>query len=106
MQALFYLEKGRENDIEERLALFCRSRNPSKKVIPFFMELVRGVLSVQPEIDAVIERFSSNWKVGRMAGVDRSVLRMAVYEMLCCTDIPTKVSINEAIDIGKKFGSL
>jgi N utilization substance protein B len=53
----------------------------------------------------VIERYSSNWKVQRMACVDRNILRMAVYELLYCADIPAKVSINEAVDIAKKFGA-
>ena len=52
-----------------------------------------------------MNRFSSNWKMHRMSGVDRNMLRLAVYEALFCDDIPVKVSINEAIDIGKKFGS-
>ena len=57
------------------------------------------------EIDALIERFSKNWKIRRMSCVDRNVMRIAVYELLYCQDIPPKVSINEAVDIGKKFGT-
>ncbi len=55
-------------------------------------------------LDAIIERFSDNWKIDRMARVDRNILRMAVFELLFCEDIPPKVTINEAIDVGKKFG--
>ena len=57
------------------------------------------------QIDAIIERFSNNWKLSRMSGVDRNIMRIAVFEMLFCRDIPPKVSINEAIDVGKKFGT-
>ncbi len=57
------------------------------------------------EIDSIIERFSSNWKISRMSCVDRNIMRLAVYELLYCEDIPPKVSINEAIDIGKKYGT-
>jgi N utilization substance protein B len=57
------------------------------------------------EIDAVIERYSDNWKISRMSGVDRNILRIAIYELMYCNDIPYKVTINEAIDIGKRFGS-
>jgi len=53
----------------------------------------------------MIERFSKNWKLNRMSCVDRNILRMAVYEILFRREIPPKVSINEAIDIGKKFGT-
>jgi N utilization substance protein B len=69
------------------------------------MKLVKGVLKNKPQIDILIERFSKNWRVQRMACVDRNVMRIAVFEMLFCPDIPPKVSINEAIDIGKKFGT-
>ena len=55
--------------------------------------------------DTVIEQFSSNWKLSRMSCVDRNVLRIAVFELLYCADIPPKVSINEAIDVGKRFGT-
>ncbi len=90
---------------EEKLSLFSENFLPSAQIRPFFLHLVRGVSSARAEIDALIERFSSNWKIGRMSGVDRNVLRVGVFEMLCCPDIPCKVSINEAIDLGKKFGT-
>ena len=56
-------------------------------------------------IDRIVETYSDNWKVFRMPRVDRNVIRVAVYEMLWIEDIPAKVSINEAIDIGKRFGT-
>ena len=59
----------------------------------------------ESEIDTLIERFSKNWKIHRMSCVDRNVMRIAVYELLYCEDIPPKVSINEAVDVGKKFGT-
>ncbi|MBU0698289.1 MAG: transcription antitermination factor NusB [Pseudomonadota bacterium] len=104
MQALFYMDMG-QNDSKEILERFCENFTPSKKALPFFLKLVKGVMHARPEIDAVIERFSNNWKLSRMAGVDRNIMRIAVYELICCHDIPCKVSINEAIDIGKKFGT-
>jgi len=63
------------------------------------------VLKSRSELDALIERFSENWSLERMSGVDRNAMRIAVYELACCRDIPAKVSINEAVDIGKKFGT-
>jgi N utilization substance protein B len=104
MQALFQIEMI-QDDSEEALELFCRHFRVSKSVRPFFLRLVEGVKECQPEIDALIERFSQNWKIGRMSRVDRNVLRVAVYELLHCHDIPPKVSINEAIDIAKRFGT-
>ena len=78
---------------------------PARKPSPFFRHLVGGVIDRGSEIDDIIVRFSSNWKMSRMSCVDRNVMRIAVYEMLYCGDIPAKVSINEAIDVGKKYGT-
>jgi len=104
IQALFFMDM---NDIfaEEKLSLFCENFLPSSQVRPFFLNLVRGVSSARSEIDTLMERFSNNWKISRMSGVDRNIMRVAIFEMLCCKDIPCKVSINEAIDLGKKFGT-
>ena len=104
MQALFYMDMG-QNDSKEAVKLFCENFVTSKRNLPFFLELINGVIEAMPEIDSAIERFSSNWKISRMSIVDRNIMRLAVYEMLFRKDIPSKVSINEAIDIGKKFGT-
>ena len=104
MQALFYMD-SRSNLSQESVEQFCQNFPPSPKMIPFFLKLVEGVLKTQPEIDALIERHSKNWKIHRMSLVDRNVMRIAIYELLYCGDIPAKVSINEAVDIGKKFGT-
>ncbi len=104
MQALFFMDVRRDFS-EETFGRFCANFAPKPDVRPFFLRLVRGVLRSQTELDALIERFSENWSLGRMSGVDRNVMRIAVYEMVCCRDIPAKVSINEAVDIGKKFGT-
>ena len=104
MQALFYMDM-RSDFSEATFGRFCANFAPKPDVRPYFLRLVRGVLRSQTELDALIERFSENWSLGRMSGVDRNVMRIAVYEMVCCRDIPAKVSINEAVDIGKKFGT-
>ena len=104
MQALFFMDVN-QNISQEMLERFCNNFNPPDKVRPFFLKLSRGVMSALPKIDAIIERFSKNWRMNRMSSVDRNIMRIAVYEIICCSDIPSKVSINEAIDIGKKFGT-
>ncbi len=104
MQALFYMDI-RKDASEETLEYFCGCFCPSKKSRPFFRKLVIGVLGKKGQIDALVERFSQNWNINRMSCVDRNVMRIAIYEMLYCDDIPPKVSINEAVDIGKKFGT-
>ena len=104
MQALFYMDMQNKVSLQ-MLENFCGNFPPSKKAQPFFLKLVNGVLAERCEIDALIEKFSKNWKISRMACVDRNVMRIAVYELLYCDDIPAKVSINEAVDVGKKFGT-
>ena len=104
MQALFSMDMS-QNGSKDILERFCDNFKPSSKALSFFLKLVQGVLHTRTEIDAVIERYSENWKLNRMSCVDRNIMRVAVYELLCCQDIPHKVSINEAIDIGKKFGT-
>jgi N utilization substance protein B len=104
MQALFYLDMIRDES-KESLDVYYGNFSPSKQAVPFFRKLVEGVRQSKHEIDSTIERFSSNWKLHRMPHVDRNILRIAVFEMLYCEDIPIKVSINEAIDIGKKYGT-
>jgi len=104
MQALFYMDLN-QNDSDELLERFCLNFTFSKKARPFFLKLIKGVIQAKPEIDSIIETYSDNWKINRMACVDRNIMRIAVYELLYCQDIPSKVSINEAIDVGKKFGT-
>jgi N utilization substance protein B len=104
LQALYYLDV-RKDESPEALALYQQCFPPSKQANPFFNRLVEGILRNRPRLDALIERFSSNWKISRMSCVDRNIMRMAAYELLYCEDIPAKVSINEAVDIGKRFGT-
>jgi N utilization substance protein B len=104
MQALFCMDM-QKNSSPQMLERFCEHFYASGKPQQFFLQLVQGVIGAADEIDALIERFSMNWKLGRMSAVDRNVMRIAVYEIIYCEDIPPKVSINEAVDIGKKFGT-
>ena len=67
--------------------------------------LIRGSLEHRAQIDALISQHAKNWDIHRMAAVDRNILRLAIYEMLHREDIPPVVSINEAVDIAKKFST-
>jgi len=104
LQALFFVDMSRY-DSKEALLLFRERFNPSEAILPFFIELTNGVTRNRENIDTIVERFSKHWKLGRMSCVDRNILRIAVFEILRCGDIPAKVSINEAIEIGKKYGT-
>jgi transcription antitermination protein NusB len=71
----------------------------------FADKLIRGVLEHRPILDKSIEEHAQNWDLNRMAVVDRNILRMAIYEMLYRDDIPPVVSINEAVDVAKKYST-
>jgi N utilization substance protein B len=72
---------------------------------PFADQLVHGVRAHLAEIDALITRASRNWRLERMARVDRNLLRLAIYELKHSPDVPAKVAINEAIEIAKRYGT-
>ena len=67
--------------------------------------LIRGALEHREQADAIITKHAKNWELHRIAAVDRNILRLAIYEMLHRDDIPPVVSINEAVDIAKKFST-
>lgn len=71
---------------------------------PFFEELVFGVLEQKDKLDDMISQHLVNWKLDRIANVDRAILRLSVYEMVHQEDIPISVSMNEAIELAKLFG--
>ncbi|HQL00261.1 MAG TPA: transcription antitermination factor NusB [Smithellaceae bacterium] len=92
-------------DVEKALELFWGNFIAPKSAKEFAAELVEGAWRHKDELDRLIAQCSDNWSLGRMSKVDISILRMAVYEFLYCDDIPSKVTINEAVDLGKIFGS-
>lgn len=71
----------------------------------FANDLVRGFGARAGEVDEVIKKSSQNWRLERMSRVDRNVLRLGVYELLALSDVPRKVTLNEAIELAKKFGA-
>jgi len=90
---------------EEAVKDFWETRNESNEVRRFANRIISGVKDDQERIDEFIVGHSRHWKISRMGRIDRNVLRMAVWEFLHCDDIPPKVSIDEAIELGKKFGT-
>jgi transcription antitermination factor NusB len=78
---------------------------PSRSIRVFSRKLVCGVRENIKCLDSMIRRSSKNWRLERMSVVDRSILRLASYEILFMDDIPYKVSIDEAVELGKKFGT-
>ena len=104
IQVIFSLDFG-VNSPEEAFELVYRNFDPDEQIKGFSKELVLGVWEKRKQIDEMINRASKNWRIDRMSRVDKSILRLATYEILYRDDIPPKVSINEAIEIAKKFGN-
>jgi N utilization substance protein B len=92
-------------DVEKAIELFWGNFVAPKTAKEFAAFLIEGTWSHRKELDRLIEDSSDNWALSRMSKVDISVLRLAVFEFIYCDDIPFKVTLNEAIDLGKTFGS-
>jgi N utilization substance protein B len=105
LQILFQVDFTKKRIDSKDLEEFWSGKKESRSVKEFTEDLVRGTLNSIDEIDAMIERVTENWLLKRMAAVDRNILRFAAYEILYRKDIPSAVTINEAIEIAKKFSS-
>ncbi len=129
VQFLFQRDLNPEGDLADALDRFWESQSKAaqqiekgdalwneKVVLPpptmgeitvraFADPLISGTLENRPRIDEEIVRHAANWTIDRIAVVDRNILRLAIYEMLFRDDIPPVVSINEAVDIAKRFST-
>lgn len=110
LQFLFqddFTAKGDTDDqpFEERFAQFCTLYQVSRKARPYTFELLLGIRSKIEGIDSAITSNATNWRLERIAGMDRNLLRIGIYELLYTTDVPAQVAINEAVEIAKRFGS-
>ena len=83
---------------------FWKEYKANEDVRTFAEKLVAGVLQHKKDLDGLIGRYSTNWKVSRMQIVDRNILRLGAYELLWLEDVPAKVTVNEAIELAKDFG--
>ena len=104
VQFLYSFESN-PGELEESLGRFWALKKAEESVKEFADSLIRGTLEKKEEIDGMISDQAFNWDISRIARVDRNVLRMAVYELAFREDIPPIVSINEAVDIAKRFGT-
>jgi N utilization substance protein B len=105
LQILFQLDIRKEKPSAAVLKHFWAEYDPDEDVKAFSEEIVRGTYKHIARINELLHQCAKNWSLDRMAVVDRNVLRMAVYEILYRIDIPTSVTINEAIEIAKKYGT-
>ena len=104
LQVLYQLDLCGPELFDERAA-YEGSEERDKESRTFAAELVAGVRAHWAELDTSIRAVAQNWDIARMAVIDRNVLRLGTYELLHCKDIPPKVAINEAIELGKRFST-
>jgi transcription antitermination protein NusB len=87
-----------------RLDEFWQEYTTTDEAKRFAEQLVKGVLEHQQDLDVLIGRYATNWKVSRMPIVDRNILRAGLYEFLWMDDVPAKVTLDESIELAKSFG--
>jgi transcription antitermination factor NusB len=104
LQFLYQLDL-RGDDLLAEAREWIRSEERDVETQKFALRLVEGTFENWEEIDRAIQGVAQNWNIPRMAVVDRNVLRLATYELLFCKDIPPKVAINEAIELGKRYST-
>jgi len=106
---LLYQVDGDLRTIDDALRLFWDTEDEDDEtdhdVVEFATVLAKGASAQRERIDELISEASINWKVRRMSLVDRNILRLAVFEFIALNDVPANVSINEAIELGKRFGT-
>lgn len=110
LQFLFQDDFKGQGDIDdtafaERFEQFCALYQINRKARPYALELLQGVRGSMEEIDKAISGHATNWRLERIAGMDRNLLRIGIFELLHSTDVPAQVAINEAVEIAKRFGS-
>jgi len=102
---IFYAMEISGQEAQESIQRIRECFNYPESAWEYALPLVLGVEKHREELDRMIQQSSEHWSLYRMACVDRNLLRLAVYELMFCPDIPKKVALNEAVDLGKKFGA-
>jgi len=105
VQILYFRDINPHEELDDSLSRFWEGQNYDAETQKFAEVLARGTLENRPAIDEQIKKVTENWDLDRIAAVDRNVLRLAIYEMIFRDDVPPVVSINEAIEIAKKFST-
>lgn len=104
LQILFQTEYAPQISFEDLFSIYEEQKD--RGIIKYADDLVRGVQTHKMKVDEKIQEASRHWKIERMGGVDRNILRLSVYEMLFASEmIEPKIAINEAIEVAKVFGS-
>ena len=105
LQLLYQLDVQSESNPEPHFPEFWARHPVDPDAREFGEVLVRGTKLHEPKIDELISQYTENWELDRMAVVDRNILRQGIFELLWLSDVPPKVTINEAIELGKKYST-
>jgi len=105
LQVLYQVEQNPGISPEEIRRFIQRRLLEDRKLCDFTEGLVAGVKEHQARLDAIISQVAENWRLDRMAAIDRNILRLGAYEMLFCPDVPAKVAINEALELAKRYST-
>lgn len=106
LKILYQAEMTRRDIVAAAGKFWDEEDPPDDNVREFTRRLIEGVAANLATIDAKISHYAANWQIKRMAVIDRNILRIGVYELLHTSDIPPKVTINEAVELAKKYGDL
>lgn len=106
LQALYYADSLKNMDLDDVLDYVQDYRKELADCYPFCEDLVKGTLQHLPQIDKLVSAYAKNWTIARMSAVDRSILRMATYEMIFSPErTPIPAIIDEAIELAKKYST-
>jgi N utilization substance protein B len=105
LQVLYQVEQNPGVPPEEVRRFIHRRLLGDRKLSEFTEGLIAGVKEHQPRIDAVISEVAENWRLDRMAAIDRNILRLGAYEMLYCPEVPARVALNEALELAKRYST-
>ena len=104
MKLLYQLE-FQKDDKKEQIALALEDESFTQKDKQYIEDIIEGVHSNVELIDSIIENKATGWKIGRLSKIDLSILRIGIYEILKRNDIPYSVSVNEAVELAKKYSN-
>ena len=91
--------------LEDRFSSFCIIYQVNRQARPYAYKLLEGISENREQVDELIAKAASNWRLSRLAATDRNILRLSAFEMMNDNDVPDHVAINEAVEIAKRFGS-
>jgi N utilization substance protein B len=105
LQVLYQVEQNAHVPLPEVRRFIQRRLLGDRKLCEFTEGLIAGVKEHQARIDALISEAAENWRLDRMAAIDRNILRLGAYEIMFCPEVPARVAINEALELAKRYST-